>query len=114
MKNLEEIKKQIAELVLKVDELEKTENDGMYHFNEDELILFVLKLNDGFIDQMNRGINRIHFDDDCVELSLYDRELQIEIDSEAIRRNLESELEFDLDKESIKDTIADIYKTIKG
>lgn len=114
MKNLEEIKKQIAELVLKVDELEKTENDGMYHFNEDELISFVLKLNDSFIDQMNRGISRVCFDDDCVNLDLYGREIQIEIDSDEIRRNLESELEFDLDKESIKDTIADIYKTIKG
>lgn len=113
MKNLEEIKKQIAELVLKVDELENN-SEGGYHFTEDEMVKFVLKLHNEFVSQMEDGIEQIDFDSDCVDLSLYGTTIEVEIDSKEIKRSLSEELEFDLDDDSIKVTVDSIYKSIKG
>ena len=120
MKNLEEIKNSISEMEIqlaglnaKVNELENN-SEGGYHFTDEEMIKFVLKLHNEFVSQMERGIEEMYFDSDCVDLSLYGTTIEVEIDSNKIKRSVSEELEFDLDDDSIKVTVDSIYKSIKG
>lgn len=114
MNNLEEIKKQLAELTAQVNELSETKSDdGMYHFTEEEMIKFVERLHEGFEESLEYNLSGISFDTDSVSLSLNGNEIEIEIDSDDIKDTIISELDFDLDEDSIKDTITDIYKYIK-
>jgi len=120
MKNLEEIKNSISEMEIqlaglnaKVNELENN-SEGGYHFTGDEMVKFVLKLQYEFVSQMERGIEEMYFGYDCVTLSVEGTTIDIEIDSNEIKRRVSEELEFDLDDDSIKVTVDSIYKSIKA
>ena len=119
MENLDQIKNSISEMEIQLDALKtqlesvKEKSDDAYSFIQDEMIQFVKKLHDEFEAALKRGAYNADFGD-AIDLNLYDREIEVSVDSERITDTVIDEMDFSDSDDAILDTIADIVKVIKG
>lgn len=113
--NLEEIKKQLNELAVQIDELSKPklEDDGMYHLTEAEMVKFVKNFIEDCESRVGDCIRNARFDTDAVELSLNGNEIEIEIDDNLIHEEVISELDFDYSEDELMDSIHIYYRNAK-
>lgn len=119
MTNVESIKQQIAEMESKLNELNSQvqsieSSTGDYVFTHDEMIGFMNK----FIKQMESHvkdqIQDLDFGDDYVSLDLYDKQLEVSVDSDQIIRDTINSIDFgSTDDLDMVDSINDLYKSIK-
>jgi hypothetical protein len=112
METLDQIKQQLAELTAKVDELGKTEANA-YSFTEDEIVQFVQKLHESFTTSLERCSRRNDYGE-AVELELYGREIEVNIDGDQIASIIIDGIDFSNDEDDIIMTVNNIVNEIKN
>ena len=113
METVEQIKKQLAELTAKVNELGKTDIDNVYSFTQEEMVHFVTQLHEGFVDSLKSNANHLDFED-AIELDLCGREIEVNVDNRQICDVFVDECCPDLDEDAVMATVSEIYRNIKG
>lgn len=113
--NIQEIRTQLEELTTKVNELEQQPTSG-YTFTEEQMISFVKKLHEEFIEGVNTNIRNCSFDaDDIVELDFdsYSRSIEVSIDSKHIVDEvIDAVDDFSWEDEDVKVTVDNIYREL--
>lgn len=119
MTNVESIKQQIAEMESKLNELNSQvqsigSSTGDYVFTHDEMLKFM----NSFIKQMESHITEqiedLNFGDDYVSLDLYDKQIEVNVDSDQIVRDTVNSIDFgSTDDSDMVDSITNLYYSIK-
>lgn len=114
--NLEEIKKQIAELVIQVDELAQSQQTGGdYVFTQEQMIKFVEKMHENFLVGAKSNIeDNCSIDEDVIELSMYDKTIEVEINQSQIFDLIADAMDQGFDEDEITTDINIIYKQVKA
>lgn len=109
---LENIKNELSILMMRVDEFAaKQSEQGEFTFTKEQLIKFSRMVIDHVMDEAKEKMKEFEVDDSYVELDLYNREIEVNIDNDGIQSSLVSDLEnvdwsndddlFDMVKEKI-------------
>lgn len=115
MKNLEEIKTQLAALTKQVEEIANNtvEEDGIYRFTQEEMVTFVKNFIEDFEARAAESIEDVVIDSDVVELSLNGTEIEVEIDNSRIQSEIVDSLALDFNEDDLLDSIYAYYKNAK-
>lgn len=111
--NIQEIKTQLEELITKVNELEHSTSE--YTFTKEEMIKFVIQLNEQFVKDLKSNIRNASFDADSIvdlDFDSYSRTIEVTIDESALANIIEDEL-VSMDEDYIIPTVDNIYTDLK-
>lgn len=109
---LENIKKQLAELTSQVEQISGETIE--YNFTQEQMVAFVEELHSYFLDKVRGDMSSIDFidNDSFYELSLDGNQICVELDTNEISSYFIDTLE-DIDEDEIKTTVDDVYNSIK-
>jgi len=116
MTQLEEIKAQLLELTEKVNQLSDSDSaETKYSFTEEQMIDFIVRLNDELVDNIRDNIKNTSFDSDFVELDFdsYSRTIEVSIDERQLSDLICDEIS-GIDSSEIIITVDNIYESIKA
>ena len=117
MTQVEEIKAQLLELTEKVNQLSDSESsETKYSFTEEQMIDFIVRLNDELVDNIRDNIKNASFDvDEIVELDFdsYSKTIEVDIDERQLSDLICDEIS-GIDSSEIITTVDNIYESIKA
>lgn len=107
MKTIQEIQQQLAELTNEVNQLANQEVKA-FTFTEDEMRQFVKDLYNEFYIHLEKTLDDITYDDEIVDLSMYNNRIEIEVQADEIRRQITSEMDISMEDDDIDATVYSI------
>jgi hypothetical protein len=98
MTELEKIKSDIAQLVIRIDELQNKSNEDVFIFNKEQLLKYTMNILEQNLETVKTQVKNIEFDDECVELNLDGGyrgryEIDIDIDNGALQQTVINEID---------------------
>ena len=106
------VKSNMRDISYRLNEINTSTDD--YTFTKDEIHVFVKHLHEGFLKSLKYNLTDLNIDEDCIELSMYDRTIDVEINTDRIIDEVINCVDIDLDRNSVEDTVNSIYKNIKS